>query len=171
MAAPEHVPTDPNAVPSYQSPDVVPAGWTAVRAAALGVAQPVGPALGHQGPDQGYALTLCHLFADRLVLAEGEHAEDVMAGAVQIAMKRASSYGRAPVVYDLEIALRVWGFLDQCDDELITARKCFAGVENPHHWSEMRSLVARVPTATLRQSPEAVASAHRADWRSLLDLA
>jgi len=94
-----------------------------------------------------------------------------MAGAVEIALKRASAYGRAPVVYDLEIALRVWGFLDECDDDLIAARACFAGVENPHHWREMRRLVAMVPTETLRQSPDAVASAHRAGWRSLLDLA
>jgi hypothetical protein len=170
MAAPEYVPTDPKAVPVYQSPDVVPASWSGARGGDLGVRQPVGIALGHQGPDQGYALTLTKQFEESIKLADGERLDDVMAGAVQIALKRASSYGRAPVVYDVEIGLRVWGFLDDCSQELIEARGCFAGLSNPHHWREMRSVVAMVPVVALRQSPAEVAAAHSARWQSLLDL-
>ena len=82
MAAPEYVPTDPTAVPHYRSPDVVPASWSADRAGSVGVAQPIGEGLGSQGPDQGYALTLTHLFDDRVVLAPGESRADVMAGRI-----------------------------------------------------------------------------------------
>lgn len=50
--------------------------------------------LGIPGPDQGYALTLAARFKDRLVLEPGEHAEDVLAGAVAIALRRASVFRR-----------------------------------------------------------------------------
>lgn len=170
MAAPDNVPTRSTAPRSYRSPDVVPASWSAARPAALGVAQPLGAGLGHQGPDQGYALSLTRRFDERLVLVDREHRPDVYAGAVQIAMKRASMYGRAPMIHDIEIALRVWGFLDDAPDDLIAARRCFEGVANPHHWRELRAVVDMVPFTSLSETAASVASAHGADWRALLDL-
>ena len=169
MAAPEYVPTDQRAPRSYRSPDVVPESWSNDRAGSVGTEQPVGPALGYQGPDQGYVLTLVRHFDSRVILAEGEQRDDVMAGAVEIAMKRASIFGRAPVVYDLEIALRVWGFLAEPPAELIEARRCFQGVANPYHWRDLRRVVAKVPESTLRNSPAEVETQHLSDWRSLLD--
>ena len=46
----------------------------------------------------------------------------------------------------------------------------FAEVHNPHHYAEQRAIVDAVPESTLRMAPQAVADAHRSDWRSLLDL-
>lgn len=171
MAAPEYVPTDPTAPPSYRSPAVVPEPWRPGRPASVGVTQPTGPGFGHQGPDQGYALTLTRLFTDRVRLAPGEDLDDVMAGAVQIALKRASAYGRAPVVHDVEVGLRVWGYLDDAPADLVAERRArFEGIGDPHHWRELRAVVDAVPETALRQSREAVTAAHRAGWRDLLVL-
>ena len=82
MAAPEYVPVSLNELPRLKEPIPPPGHWKADRPADLKGAQPVGPMLGRPGPDQGYALLLAHRFEDRLVLADGEHAEDVIAGCV-----------------------------------------------------------------------------------------
>lgn len=170
MAAPEYVPTDQRAPRSYRSPDVVPGSWSADKPGSVGTEQPVGPALGYQGPDQGYVLTLVRHFKSRIILAEGEQRDDVTAGVVEIAMKRASIFGRAPVVYDLEIALRVWGFLEEPREDLVQARRCFQGIANPYHWRDLRRVVAKVPESTLRSSPAEVETEHLSDWNSLLEL-
>ncbi len=173
MAAPEHVPVAPlERTRSYTSPDAVPDAWCADRPADLSGVQPSGGPMGHQGPDQGYALKLCRRFADDIHLASGEDRRDVDRGCVQIALKRASLYGRAPVVHDLEIAYRVWGFLDpEPDEQLVLARRPrFEGVAERHHYPDARQLVASVPEATLSQTPAEIEAAHRADWASLLEL-
>jgi hypothetical protein len=69
------------------------------------------PGLGVPGPDQGYALELATRFKDRLALEPGEHAEDVLSGAVAIALRRAAIFGRAPISADIELALRLFGCL------------------------------------------------------------
>src|SRR5947209_3423319 len=114
MAAPEFVPTKPTEnVRTYGSPPRRPDSWRAERPGDLGgVGQPQGASYGYQGPDQGYALVLARHFDGQLHLAPEEHPDDVSTGAVAVALKRASIFGRAPVVHDLRIAYTVWGFLD-----------------------------------------------------------
>jgi hypothetical protein len=133
--------------------------------------QPRGLLLGSQGPDQGYMLSLARRFEGKLTLAPGEHERDALAGAVGVALKRASIFGRAPVVHDLTVALTIWGFLGEAPPELVELRKeRFEEVWHPHHYGSLRRIVDMVPEGTLRQSPAQVAERHRADWRSLLDL-
>ena len=74
-----------------------------------------GPGMGHQGPDQGYALKLAQSFAGRLVLAAGEREDDALAGCCAVALRRASIFGRAPVMHDLRLALELFGFLIDTD--------------------------------------------------------
>ncbi len=171
MAAPEHVPVDRNQpVRGYTSPPRRPAPWLAIRPGeVVDDGQPRGARLGHQGPDQGYALTLARRFEGKLTLATGEHERDALAGAVGVALKRASLYGRAPVVHDLTVALTAWGFLDEAPAELVERRRrLFEEVSHPHHYVGARRIVDLVPDATLRLTPGQVSQAHRADWRSLL---
>ena len=137
MAAPRHVPLPPTEEAStYRSPNVVPSSWVNRRPADLDSVQPSGGSLGHQGPDQGYALRLCRSFRERLHITEHEHLDDVERGCVQIALKRASIFGRAPVVHDLEMAYRIWGFLDaSADTELLRERsRLFEGLSESHHY-------------------------------------
>ena len=171
MAAPEHVPVDrTRPVRGYESPPRLADPWRADRPAeVVEHGQPEGDRFGHQGPDQGYALRLARHFEGKLTLTPGEHERDALAGAVAVGLKRASIFGRAPVVHDLTIALTVWGFLGEAPAELVALRKkLFEEVAHPHHYAELRRLVDLVPEATLRQTPSQVTAAHAADWRSLL---
>lgn len=172
MAAPEYVPTKAiDDARVYTSPPRRPEPWRADRPAELPLGQPRGPRLGTPGPDQGFGLLLAERFRDRLVLRPGEHADDAVKGALVVALKRASLFGRAPTVHDLTVAFTLWGFLDQdADDELVAARRrLFEEVANPHHYTEQRTIADAVPEATLRLPPAEVAS-RAGDWRSLLDL-
>ena len=172
MAAPEHVPVDrTKPVRAYESPPRRPESWLSDRpGAVVEDGQPRGDRLGHQGPDQGYMLKLARRFEGKLTLTPGEHEKDALAGAVAVALKRASLFGRAPVIHDLTIALTVWGYLDEKPaDELVAVRKrLFEEVSHPHHYAELGHIVHLVPARTLRLIPGYVTSEHRRDWRSLL---
>lgn len=171
MGAPEHVPVDRNQpVRAYESPPRRPESWLSDRPAeVVEGGQPRGQRLGNQGPDQGYMLSLARRFEGKLTLAPGEHEKDALAGAVGVALKRASLFGRAPVVHDLTVALTVWGFLGEAPKELVERRThLFEEVWHPHHYAELRRVVDLVPEDVLRKTPTQVAEAHRADWRSLV---
>lgn len=171
MAAPEHVPVDRSQpVRAYESPPRRPESWLSDRPAeVVEDGQPRGDRLGNQGPDQGYALLLARRFEGKLTLGSGEHEKDALAGAVGVALKRASLFGRAPVVHDLTIALTIWGFLGEAPKELVELRThLFEEVWHPHHYAELRGVVDLVPEAVLRMTPAQATEAHRADWRSLL---
>jgi len=171
VAAPEHVPVDHNLpVRAYESPPRRPESWMSNRPGeVVEGGQPRGQRLGNQGPDQGYMLSLARRFEGRLTLAPGEHEKDALAGAVAVALKRASLLGRAPVVHDLTVALTIWGYLGDAPAELVELRtRLFEEVGHPHHYGELRGVVDLVPEAALRQTPAQVTEAHRANWRSLL---
>ena len=171
MGAPEHVPVDGNqSVRGYSSPPRRPASWRPNRPGeVIETGQPRGEQLGNQGPDQGYMLSLARRFEGKLTLVAGEHENDALAGAVGVGLKRASLYGRAPMVHDLTVALTIWGFLGTVPDDLVSLRKpLFEEVSHPHHYDDLRQLVDLVPEEALRLTPAQVTEAHRADWRSLL---
>lgn len=178
MAAPEFVPTKPTHRPrAYASPPRRDDEWVPARPGELVTTggQPDVDAgrMGAPGPDQGYLLKLVPLLRDELRLTDAEDRRDIEAGGVAIALKRASLFGRAPVVHDLRVAYTVWGALDaSAPAELVAERtKRFEGVHHTaHHYPELRAVADAVPEATLRLTPAEVASKHAADWRSLLAL-
>ena len=166
MAAPDYVPVTQGDRPRKALDTPGHDGWTATRPGDLTGRQPTGAYFGKQGPDQGYALTLADRFHDRLVLAEREDDHDVVAGCMGVAMARASLFGRAPVVYDLELAFGLWGYLDPAPADLVEFRRpLFAGAS--HHYWDQRAIVDLVPEATLRLTPAAVRQ-RLGEWRSLL---
>lgn len=141
------------------------------RPAELVGRQPQGERLGYQGPDQGYALTIAEHLTPRIVRQRGEHLEDVVRGCLGIALRRASMYGRAPMVHDFTIAFTVWGFYDdQPPADLVALRgSLFAGLGNvTHHYTEARDLADSVPETTLRMTPAQVTAAYPGRWRELL---
>lgn len=166
MAAPDYVPVAKGDRPREPLDTPGHGGWTATRPADLTDLQPSGPYFGNQGPDQGYGLTLAERFADRLVLAEGEDPHDVVAGSLGVGLARASMFGRAPVIYDFELAYGLWGYLDTAPADLVEFRKpLFAGAS--HHYWDQRQIVDCVPESTLRLTPAEVRR-RLGEWRSLL---
>ena len=173
MAAPEYVPapTDDKAR-VYVSPPRRPDSWMADRPAELEGRQPSGPRLGSPGPDQGYAMKLANQFRGRLVLTPGEHEDDALAGCLAIAMRRASIFGRAPMIHDLTVALGFWSFLVEPPSDLAAVRKdVFAGVASTHHYQERRAIVDGVPEDVLRLTPAAVSELTRTDPARVLEVA
>ena len=172
MAQPDYVPRaaiDETRV--YRSPPRRSGSWEPNRPGELGPGRPRGAGFGHPGPDQGYALILAERFRDRLVLRPGEEPDDVLAGTVSLALKRASSFGRAPVIHDVEAALSVFGYLDdQVPDERAAVRRAlFAGAAEPHHEATRRAISDLVPAAVLARPLAVLTAAGRSDWRTLLD--
>lgn len=174
MAAPEYVPQPAiKHVRSYESSPRRPSQWHADRPGDEATVDGFehGARLGWPGPDQGYVYVLARKFSGQLQLASDEHEDDAIAGAVAVALKRASLFGRAPVIHDLTVALTVWGYLGDAPPSLIAYRQpLFAEVSNPHHYPELRHIVDLVPAEVLRKTPQQVVDAHRVDWRSVLNV-
>ena len=137
----------------------------------VGGESPSGPGMGHQGPDQGYALKLAQRFVGRLVLAAGEREDDALAGCCAVALRRASLFGRAPVVHDLRLALELFGFLIDADAALVSWRRArFAGAAGHHGYHVKLRLAELVSEDTLRSTPAAVVEARSKNWRAPLGL-
>lgn len=166
MAAPEYVPTNRELQPRRGLPLPPPRRWIANRPAELGAEQPHGPSLGTPGPDQGYALSLAARFHGRLTL-DGVTEHDAIAGCLGIALQRASHFGRAPVIHDLDIAFRIWGFLGGAPAELVSMRNPLFEAASHHYWDQ-RAIVDRIPTETLRMTHQDVAARFPAEWRVLV---
>ena len=172
MGAPEFVPTDVNADASYVSPPRRAGSWIADRPGDFGGLQPTGDRLGTPGPDAGYALTLAEHLRGELVLGSGEHADDALAAAGAVGMKRAALFGRAPVIHDVRVGLAVWGFLWDAADELVELRRpLLEEVHHPHHYAKLRDAVDLVPDDVLRGAHASIIESARADWRSALGAA
>jgi len=154
-----------------------PDAWVPHRPSEFRRGTEAGHSFGVAGPDQGYALYLAERFEDRLELEVGEHAEDVLAGAVAIALRRAALFGRAPIGTDVALSLELFGYLPTGGDQsvprdLIELRRAlFAGVA--HEYWRLDELARSVPEAALRLDPAEVAGPrdHERDgWRRLLEV-
>ncbi|MGA0878388.1 MAG: hypothetical protein ACO3SP_04655 [Ilumatobacteraceae bacterium] len=170
MAAPRFAPTEIlDEVRTYTSPDVVPDPWTNDRPGDIEGLQPAGERLGYQGPDQGYGLMLARRLQSRLYVSGGVEADDAVRGCLNIALRRASLFGRAPVIHDLTIAFTMWGFFDADPPRELVERRAqlFTGIGNVHHYAEGRVVADLVPESTLRLAPQQVAQRYPADWRVL----
>lgn len=167
MAQPDYVPL--STTDKVRAPErlPVPDAWRPDRPAEFkGNRLREGRGLGTPGPDQGYALKLVRQFEKRLELAPGETAEDAIAGCVGVGLKRAALFGRAPVVYDLELAFTLFGFLGGAPIELVSFRKPLFQSASHHYW-DLRAIVDRVPDETLRLTPVEVRD-RLTSWRELI---
>ncbi len=168
MPQPDYVPlraTD-RVRPAERLP--VPDDWRADRPGDIDtVGQPSGPRMGSAGPDQGYGLKLARHFLDRIKLGEHEHAEDAVMGCLAVALKRASLFGRAPVIYDFELAYTLWGFVGDAPSDFVAYRKPIFEAAG-HHYEDQRAIADAVPESTLRMTPAQVAE-RIGTWRSLIN--
>ena len=114
MAAPKFSPVAPlDDARGYESPDHVPDAWTADRPAELagppaerrparlpGARPGLRPLAGRPAPARGPSCS------------RASRVDDALSGCTAVALRRASLYGRAPVIHDLRIAFTIWGFFD-----------------------------------------------------------
>jgi hypothetical protein len=145
----------------------VPRSWRSTRPGeVLDPVPPQGRSFGSTGPDLGYGLKLARLLVPKVKMTEGELVADAVAGCFAVGAKRAAMFGRAPVIFDMELAFALWGFLDGAPADLIAFRKpLFMGAA--HEYWEQRQIVDRVKESTLRMTVDQV-KAKLSDWKSLL---
>jgi len=169
VTQPEYVPVIPADGVQIEDRLPPPDPWRADRPADLhGPRRVAGTRMGATGPDTGYGLKLARRFTDRLELTEGISAEDAVAGCFAVGTKRATIFGRAPVIYDFEHAFTLWGFLGGAPADLIEARRpLFNGCS--HHYWDQRDIADAVPETTLRLKPKEIAE-RLPGWRSLVAL-
>ena len=170
MAAPRFAPVPVSEpVRYYESPNHVADPWVPGRPGEIEGRQPAGERLGYQGPDQGYVITLANRAASRVRLQPGESMDDALRGSSLIALRRASLFGRAPSVHDLNLALSLWGWTtaDPPADLVAVRKELFTGVGSVHHYKEGRAIADLVPESTLRMTPDQVAARATTEWRTL----
>jgi hypothetical protein len=110
---------------------------------------------------------LAERFHDRLVLEPGEAAQDATAGSLGVALRRAAAFDRAPVIFDLEFAFTLWGYLGEPPPDLVAWRRPLFSAAAHDYWVQ-REIAARVLSETLRLTPAQVRS-RLAEWRKLID--
>ena len=166
MSQPAHVPVQASdrVRPSALLPP--PQNWFLGRPGdELTLEQPKGPRLGSPGPDLGYGLKLARRLRPKLVLSEGEHVEDVISGCFACGTRRAGHFGRAPVIFDMEWAYTIWGYLGGGPDDLVAWRKPMFRGAGLDYWDQ-REIVDAVRQETLALNP-ANAREKLNSWREL----
>jgi len=144
---------EPNLAPGVRVPAA--RAWRADRPGDLHGGQPSGELLGSPGPNVGYALLLAERARDRIQLAPHEHAEDAVAVVAAMAMRRAASYGRAPVLHDVEVAMLVLGYEGGVDADF-AAWRATAVTGAAHEYARRRALCAAIGLDVLRLAPKAL---------------
>jgi hypothetical protein len=136
--------------------------WTPTRPGDAPVGRARGPLRGDPGPNIGWAYTLVNRVKDRFKLARGEYVGDAAAVVAEVASRRAASYGRAPVIRDVEVAATVFGY-DTTDAFASTRARLVH--DAAHDYYRRRALVDSVPDDVLRAAPNDVRTA-AAQWRA-----
>lgn len=122
---------------------------------------PWGGAYGTTGPDTGYALRL--IKQRHLHLVRGEHHHNAEAAVAAIAAARASHFGRAPILADIDVAAILLGYDREGADPDRTARveearkRWVANIS--HDAGKERDLVASIPLEVLAMTPDSVRTA------------
>jgi hypothetical protein len=158
MAAPDYVPTSPTATKSYVSPRRRAGSWLADRPGELEGRQPEGDRLGSPGPDQGYVVHLTDTLVGTLQLGSHEHESDALAAVAAVGLKRASLFGRAPVIHDVQAGVVVLGF-DQAPPTGEAAERRRLRLEEAHHphfYGKLRSIVDEIGPELLHRPLSAI---------------
>ena len=172
MSAPRSVPQPAHTTHAYHSAPRRFTPWSPDRPGEIDGRQPHGDRLGTPAPGGGYAVKLSESLASAVHCQPGERVEDALAGAAAIANKRASLFGRAPVIHDIRVALAVWGFLsDNPAGSLVERRRAlFAEAAHPHDYFRLRALVDAVPDEVLVASDQEILEAATSQTSLIRDL-
>jgi hypothetical protein len=127
----------------------IPGRWEQDRPAEqVSLRPPSGAGLGATGSDLGFGLKLAKRVGERAVLGEGEHLADAVAGCFSSGTRRSSHFHRSPVIYDMEWAFMLWGFLPGAPDDLVAFRRpIFSGAD--HDYGRQRAVADMVAAQAL----------------------
>lgn len=156
MPTDPYVPADPESRPRQQQnlpPGVAlpaPTHWRADRPGdPEGPIEPTGELFGNPGPNVGYAYTLVQRVGDRLKCGPHEDPHDVKPVVAELAGRRAGSFGRAPVIKDIEVAMAILGYDGTAADDFVETRSRLVH-EAGHDYRRRRVIVNSVPEELLR---------------------
>jgi hypothetical protein len=123
--------------------------WVADRPGDVRARPPRGPLTGTPGPNVGFALSLARRARDRFRLEPGEHVEDAVAVVAELAMKRASTFGRAPTILDVDFAIELLGYAGAAPEDV---RRWRPGVVRgaDHDYVVRRAIADTVGSSLLR---------------------
>ena len=100
------------------------------------------------------------------MLSEDEHRADAVAGGFACGSRRAAHFGRAPVIYDMEWAFVLWGYLGEPPYDLVAWRKKLFRGAAEHYWDQ-REIVDAVKVEALRLTPAQIRD-RLGRWKDLL---
>jgi hypothetical protein len=123
--------------------------WRADRPGDLVAGQPTGSMLGRPGPNVGYAVTLAGRLRDSVNHAPHEATADALAVIAELGMKRAASFGRGPIMGDVETAAALLGYHGDVDDDFAEWRATVVHGAD-HEYGVRRAVVDAVPDPILR---------------------
>ena len=140
-------------------------GWRADRPGDDVAQMPRGPLTGSPGPSIGFALTLAKRSRDRLRLEPSEHGDDAVAVVAELAMKRASTFGRAPTATDIDVVAELLGFSGPAPADVKSWRP--GVIRGAHHDYVVRRRIADAVDDAVLRTPlgdlgEVIADARRA---------
>lgn len=138
---------EPNLAPGSHMP--ASGSWRANRPGDLGALQPKGALLGSPGPNVGYALTLVNRVRDRFRLEPHESVDDAASVVAEIAMKRSSTFGRAPTINDVDFAMELLGYRGEAPADVLAWRPDVVR-EATHDYVVRRAVVDTVNSSLLR---------------------
>ena len=167
MAQPDYVPIISSDRIRPSSRLQVPASWEQDRPAEiLSIAPTRRRELRGDRVRSGLRAQTCPQSGARAVLSEGEHLADVVVGCFGCGTRRSSYFHRSPVIYDMDWAFTLWGFMEGAPEDLIAFRRpLFAGVAEDY--DRQREIVGRVTDEVVRLSPTEVKT-NLTKWRGWL---
>lgn len=125
--------------------------------------------LGHAGPNNGFALSLIKLESPKLNLVEHEHRHDVEVLLSEIAMRRSSNYGRAPMIGDIRFAMHLLGYdAEPTQGEEKWRPRLVSGCGHDEH--RRRIIVNSIPQEIIDDSHANMHDAISGWWEKLEDL-
>ena len=163
MTQPDYVPLEHGTRVRAFDELKVPGPWLAKRVSEVKAfkGSPVeqGKHLGIPGPGSGFALKLTKVSLEGVQIDASEHYGDVERVISSVAMKRAAFFSRAPVIFDVKFALKLFGYSksqeSQESQELVKFRsEIISGCA--HDYFKVRRLLEMIPITTLGLSPDEI---------------
>ncbi len=154
MTQPDYVPLAPGSRLRAFDELKTPQPWVADRPSEIaplkGTPADQGKFLGTPSPGGGFALKLARVALELISLDPSEHAADIESVISAVAIKRSALFSRAPTIYDVRFALKLFGYSNSeaAPQELVKFRKDVISGAG-HDYFRIRRVIEMISTKTL----------------------